>query len=388
MKAVVAIALLLAAPAARAFEWSGFVAFEGRSFLEGEGLAGQESTTGSVAFEPELYHEWQDGDQSFRLTLFGRWDARDPERSHADVRELYWQKAARRWELAVGLRKVFWGVTESVHLVDVINQTDLVEDPDGEAKLGQPMVQLRLLRSWGTLDLYLLPFFRERTFAGEDGRLRPLLPIDTRQTKYESSQDEEHLDWALRWSRSVGPLDVGVAHFRGTGREPRLLPGIDAQGRPVLAPSYEQIEQTSLDLQATLGPWLWKLEALDRRDRLDHFNAAVGGFEYTFFDVARSGIDVGVLAEYTDDTRAERPRGLFVGSRLGFNDAQSTELLLGGLIGLETEGTFLNLEGARRIGQRWKVELRLRAFLGVAPEDPFFSFRRDDYLQLQVVRYF
>ena len=45
-------------------------------------------------------------------------------------------RSNRDWSLSIGLGKVFWGVTEFNHLVDVINQTDLVEGIDGEAKLG------------------------------------------------------------------------------------------------------------------------------------------------------------------------------------------------------------------------------------------------------------
>ena len=47
--------------------------------------------------------------------------------------------------MRLGLRKVYWGVTESQHLVDVINQTEGVENLDGEDKLGQPMLNLALI---------------------------------------------------------------------------------------------------------------------------------------------------------------------------------------------------------------------------------------------------
>ena len=92
------------------------------------------------------------------------------------LREAYW--AYEDWsykgteiELLVGINKVFWGVTESVHLVDIVNQTDLVEDLDQEDKLGQPMVNLALQHDWGLLNIYLLPYFRERTFPGIDWSL-------------------------------------------------------------------------------------------------------------------------------------------------------------------------------------------------------------------------
>ena len=62
--------------------------------------------------------------------------------AHGDIRELAYVHASDDWELRLGIRKEFWGVTEFQHLVDVINQTDGVEDFDGEDKLGQQMVNL------------------------------------------------------------------------------------------------------------------------------------------------------------------------------------------------------------------------------------------------------
>ena len=69
------------------------------------------------------------------FTPFFRLDSSDGERTHLDIRELLWQSYGDTWEVRAGLGKVFWGVTESQYLVDVINQTDLVESPDGEDRL-------------------------------------------------------------------------------------------------------------------------------------------------------------------------------------------------------------------------------------------------------------
>ncbi len=158
--AALVLTLALSA-AAGAGEWSGYVALEARGFACSPGAAGQadDDLVLSASFQPEYYRQWNDGDQTFTFTGFLRYDGEDSERTHADVRELTWQRVGRRWERSAGIRKIFWGVTESQHLVDVINQTDLVEDLDGEEKLGQPMVQLALARAWGTLDLFLLPGF-------------------------------------------------------------------------------------------------------------------------------------------------------------------------------------------------------------------------------------
>ena len=60
---------------------------------------------------------------SFTFQPFIRIDQQDEERSHFDIRELAWLHVGNDWELRTGIRKVFWGVNESQHLVDIINQT-------------------------------------------------------------------------------------------------------------------------------------------------------------------------------------------------------------------------------------------------------------------------
>ena len=155
------------------FEASGKVTGELRGFADEGQFSGQDYLAGvSATVEPEFFWEWNNGDDSLTFKPFLRVDQRDDERTHGDIRELSWVHVGDDWELRTGIRKVFWGVTEFNHLVDVINQTDGVEDIDGEDKLGQAMVNLSLVQEWGIVDLFLLPGFRERTFAGEEGRLR------------------------------------------------------------------------------------------------------------------------------------------------------------------------------------------------------------------------
>ena len=145
---------------------------EYRYFYKEAQFEGQEDQFPSIAFTPEFNMEWNEGYDSFNFTGFFRWD-RDPERTHWDIRELYYQKAHNNWELSLGLKKVYWGVAESNHLVDIINQTDLVESFDGEQKLGQPMVQYTLTtNNIGSFDFFYLPYHRRRTLPGEMGGFR------------------------------------------------------------------------------------------------------------------------------------------------------------------------------------------------------------------------
>ncbi len=382
---------------AQAGEWSGYIAGELRYFPESPLSNDQyEGANFSLSAQPQYSHEWDDGDQSFTFVPFVRLDEHDSERSHFDIRELTWLKASKNgtWELRVGIRKVFWGVTESQHLVDIINQTDLVEHFDGEEKLGQPMINLALIsENWGTLDLFILPGFRERTFPGRKGRLQlTSIPIDTDQVRYESGAKEKHVDLAMRWGFMLGDdLDIGLSHFSGTSREASLVAGLDNQGRLVLIPYYEQIEQTGLDLQFTQEAMLWKLEMISRKNQQGRFTALTGGFEYTF--VRDSGAEIGLLTEYLFDDRHDNATlatedDIMLGLRLTLNDEQSTELLAGGVFDLNSSAAYYLLEASRRLGENWKLSLESYIYSQIPPDDISYGFRNEDFVQLELAWYF
>ena len=378
---------------ATALEVSGNIGAEYRAFMHAPSIQGQHGNNASLSLKAEFVHEWDDGRQVFAFVPFARIDQGDAERTHADIRELTWSRAANAWELRLGIRKVFWGVAESQHLVDIINQTDLVENLDGEAKLGQPMVNLALIRDWGTVDLFVLPYFRERTFPGADGRFRPAIHVDTDNAVYESGAGRRHVDLAVRWSHSLGDYDFGLSHFYGTSREPTLVPGLDKRGRTVLVPHYEIIHQTGIDVQATKGSWLWKLEVMRRSGQAQRYVAVVGGFEYTFYGISDSAADLGVLLEYSRDSRGTRAStpfqdDLFVGVRLALNDIQSSELLAGASIDRKTHARFYNIEASRRLGERWKLSAEARIFSRAPPADAMYGVRNDDVVQLLLTRYF
>lgn len=369
-------------------EWSGFAGLEFRGFTQTAQEARQDHATNlSFAFETEYYHEWDKGNQSIAFVPFFRLDENDNERTHFDIRELNYLKVAENWELRVGIRKVFWGVTEFQHLVDIINQTDLIENLDTEDKLGQPMVNLALINDWGTLDLFVMPYFRERYFPGTSSRLRTIPHIDQTRSQFESSAKEKHIDLAVRYSHYFGDWDIGLSHFYGTSRDPRLLLSTDNSGNPFLIPFYDIINQTSLDLQATKGNMLWKLEALHRSGQAETYNALVGGFEYTFVGIFESAIDIGILSEYHYDDRGESLQTIFeddiaVGARFAFNDAQSSEALIGLIWDRNTGGKFFNIEASRRIGNNFLLEVQGRFFTNQKASDPASVLSQDDYIEL------
>ena len=404
-KSLLMISTLLLAQVGQAveFETSGYVGVEWREYLE----EGQFNTTkvsqadrqyGLVA-EPEFVLSLAEGEHTIVFKPFVRIDSADSQRTHGDIRELSWLTYGDDWELTAGISKVYWGVTESQHLVDIINQTDFVESPDGEDKLGQPMVKLSLIRDWGTLDGFVLPGFRERTFSGEEGRFRPALMISENNAQYEAGEEDAHVDYALRWSHTLDEYDLGLSWFNGTNRDPLLK--YDPSMPTILSPYYAQINQFSADVQATIDSWLWKFEAIyrsfnesliDEFDQLgqpiEDYSAATGGFEYTYYAPFDTNWDIGVLTEYQYDSREDKrlvigQNDVFMGSRIAFNDAASSELLFGFTQDLDSSGTqSVLMELSTRLGGG--VKFNVDVFLPMSEDRSNISsqFKRDDYIQL------
>jgi hypothetical protein len=302
---------------------------------------------------------------------------------------------------------VFWGVTEFHHLIDIINQTDLVENIDTEDRLGQPMLQFSLVRDWGILDMYAMPYFRERLFPGEDARLGIGLPILDDDAQYESGAEEYHLDLALRWSHYFGPLELGISHFSGTSRDPILQPVTVSAATIAVRPYYPLIEQTAIDAQAILGDWAIKFEGFRRSGFAETYHAFNAGFERTFVGLLGTRTDLGVVAEYLYDERGDAAfntvfeHDLAVGARLQLNDAAGSQALFGLIYDTQNDDKIWSVEASRRIGTTWTLGLEARIFADgpdypdnptlamlLAPDSKSAILQTEDYVQLEFKKYF
>ena len=394
-------------------EFTGSVDLDGRWYPQLHAHPEQRAHASGFAVEPKL-HLRGEGDWSFTMAPFFRYDGADSSRTHADLREAYLlmfgEAGDGEWELRLGVDRVFWGVTESQHLVDIINQTDLVEHPNKETKLGQPMAHLTWSGEWGALELFGLSWHRPRTFPGRHGRLRPALAIDRERTSYESSAEEWHVDLAGRFSGSFGPLDIGLSVFDGTSREPTLLPGPvctdlanPACAGLVLAPHYEKIRQYGVDAQITTGQWLLKLEAIHRAGaqnrRLDptlgrgepfryeeeDYAAFIAGVEYTINQVWESDADLSLIAEWAHDERGERATNAFesdilLAARLGLNDEEDTGFTLSTLESLEYSSRAVSAEFKRRLSDSWSLHAEGLVYAEIEEEDVMHDVRRDSFV--------
>ena len=397
--------------------FSGRFGLESRWYPQSPAHAGQRShATGFIA-EPTLFLEDDEG-RSFTLTPFFRFDGADSRRTHADLREayllLFGELGEGEWEARLGVDRVFWGVAELYNPVDIVNQSDLVEHPDGKTKLGQPMAHLTFAGDWGTAELFALPGHRERTFPGRHGRLRSGLVVDPDLVEYESGAEERHLDVAARYSHSFGLLDFGLSVFDGTSREPSirpasfrpLPPGIPlptCDGIPVLAfptalaPYYPQIRQFGLDAQLTTEYLLLKLEAIHRSgapnvpscrhpfgEEEDYAAFVIGG-EYTVYSLFESALDLSLLGEWHRDDRGRSSThqfqdDVFLAARLAFNDVEGTEVTAAIVADTDYGSRTMSVEFSRRLSDEWSLRLESTIMLDIDEADPIRTTWRDSFL--------
>ncbi|MEM6932303.1 MAG: hypothetical protein AAF526_01825 [Pseudomonadota bacterium] len=372
----------------------GNLELEGTGFLEDPQFKGQDRDDISIAGEATVLAEWLNGDLSFRFTPFARWDAADDRRTHADVREFKIDYTTGDWSFTVGADTVFWGKTEVVHLVDIINQTDQVEDLDDEDRLGQPMLKIAYLTDIGEFSAFAMPFFRERTFPGVSGRLRSDPPVNTAKPLFETSANEWTPSFAVRYSGVIGDVDLGLSGFHGMSRDPSFL--FDGES---LRPVYSRISQGGLDMQYTSGATLWKLESVYRagqRDALgrkEAFFAITGGLEHTLFGIFETGADLGLIAEYAFDERGDDALTAFendviFGTRLTLNDQRDTSLLLTSSVDANDGALAIRLEAARRIGEDLTMEIEGQGFLKQDTGTFGGSFADDSFVRAKLKWFF
>ena len=365
----------------------------------------QHSYAGGLALETTFYVE-NDAGTGITVTPFLRYDAGDPDRTFGDFREayllMYGDAGDGEWELRLGIDRVFWGVAELRSLVDIINQTDVIEHPNEKIKRGQPMAHFTLSGEWGALELFAMTWHRARTYPGPRGRQRYEFIVDQDMISYESGAKKWHIDLASRYSGLFGPIEIGLSLFNGTNRESTLLP-IFLDSGLVLAPHYEKIRQFGLDAQLTRGSLLLKLEAIYRAGArnsryIQHLNALeeedyaafILGSEYTLYSILGSNSDLILFAEWVYDGRGRwatnaLENDLFIAARLGLNDPQSTEFVLSVLGSLNKSSRVLAGEFKRRLSSdNWLLHIETSAFLDIDEDDFIYYVRRDSYVKVNL----
>ena len=163
----------------------------------------------------------------------------------------------------------------------------------------------------------------------------------------------------------------------------------------MLVPRYETIRQYGLYGQVTTGPYLFKLEAIDRRGASnnigdkENFKAYVLGAEYSFYSIFDSQIDMTLFVERTYDTRKSLATNafeddIFLTSLFTFNDVNSSELVVGTLVSRDRESQTLALEFSRRLTDQWALEIDSLFVLNAKSNDVLKPVENDSFIALKL----
>ncbi len=377
-------------------DFKGEISLSGRYFPSAPEYSGQKHNNLSMALKAEIFKDL-DEQSSLIFTPFIRLDSADPNRSKGDIREFLYTKYGDDWEASIGIGQVFWGITESRNLVDIINQFDEVEDPTHKTKLGQPLGNITLIRDESYFEFYLLPYFRERPTPGKKGRLRTDPHFLKSDAKFEGGSQWTP-EVAFRWLNTYDDIDVSSHLFFGYAKQPsidiRIIDGVTNYGA-----AYQRIRQLGGTIQKTAGSTLYKLELIgrdgqrDSKTRRTDFLASVIGLEHTMYRVLSDNGDLGLILEYNFDSRRDRSSellqdDLFIATRFSLNDNLNTELLLSSIFDLDGDGQTYQIDFGKRINDSLTYNIKGAVYQNGRPGSTLYILRQDSWLELEIKYYF
>ncbi|MEZ4239694.1 MAG: hypothetical protein R3F59_26770 [Myxococcota bacterium] len=387
MTALLAIAALAqAAPVT----YRGAVAAESRLYAAPPQSVTQfPGPTVSLMADPTFQH--RAGPALTTVEPFLRMDSHDRDRTHADLRRADVVASAGWGTGGAGVAPLRWGVlTGGARIADVLSQPDQVEGPATTARLGQPYASLAVGPPALRLEGLVAPYTRSRTFPGLTGRMRPGYGVDRGDPQFAGRFGPWTPSGAARVALSAGPLDLRVAGFRGTSRDPRFVAQL-TDPRPALA--YDPLEQVALDGALVVGPAVVRAEGALRRyrtgeDRIGSAAAGVG-VELTKYGLVKTA-DLTLLVEAVRD---DRPVGapvtfvdhdVFAALRLAANDPAGSELLAGALVDVVTGFTSVRGTVQRRLDDHWKATVSATVFAGPTRDVLEWWLLGEDHVELQL----
>lgn len=345
--------------------------------------ATKESHRLAVRLAPEW--RWADGGTSMVFSPALYLEGANNGRTRVDVNELYLSTRLGDTTVKAGLSRLFWGVTESRHLVDVVNPPDLAHHYAAEQRLSTAMLHVAHPTPVGRLEVLLLPWERDPKYPGTAGRPRTDLPIHPAVEHPNGTPPA----FAARLAISQGGFDSHVYFFRGLDRETVLA----ARTQPMAAPTEltatrRLIRQWGADLQVPVGNFLAKAELTYRSGYSRNFFSGVAGGEYALSGINGSVVDVSLLGEYQFDLRpADAPlttleRAVYAGVRVALNDPASTEFKFGVVAETTTGARIWRGDASRRIAKNWTVEGTLHVFDNARKSPSLMDYRKDSYVEV------
>lgn len=295
------------------------------------------------------------------------------------------------YQIDIGYDLVYWGVTEGINVINLVNQRDQIRDYFLKQGLGQLMVSASYFGDYITVDTYILPKFEELNFGGTQRPWGLGLPVDDSQTTYESSQGEYHTDYAARLSGMMDNLEYGLTYFNGTYRKP--LYRIDESAQ-YLVPHYIQGSVVGLDAQYIMGSNIYKLElGYFKPNSFESYVSTAFGVERTLDSSLFGDGDSTVYIEYYYDSRQNDntvtfQNDLFLSYKYSTYNAFEVETMIGSIVDTQYGGVIGTFEVAGKITNEIKASLKCLFFDASDTEDSLFYSKNFDQISLGVHWYY
>ena len=379
-----AIVLLLAQPAF-ALEVNGTLS--SRLDFYPDHADGTASEGRSAELKVDAFHDFDESRIVGEFIVRG--DEKDSGRRITEARQAYFRSPFVGFDVFVGNRQEFWGKAESKYVVDVIHQSDAAANEGKSGKLGTPSISAERYLDIGDLQLWYIPYFREKTFNDSDAHPSSGLPVSSAQYARKDGKDAD--DFAARLSSFAGDWDLAGSVFYGTARDPILSVAI---GSSALNPYYALQKSIGLEAQYTGDVTLLKWESLHGTQSsligAHDFAAAVAGIEYTYYRPFETMWDIGLIGEIQHDDRPQAAANQFgvVGVRLVFNDIADSNILFLVSADRKADQSFVSLEVSRRINDVTSVKLTSQFYNARTATSAFGQLSDDDAVTLTLNMFF
>ena len=387
------VLLVLAATNSEANDIRGKLGIDSQWFFDSPALSAQNDSRWQFSGYANVDWAGDIGENgAFALNLFARAAPDADDRFFGDIREGVFKFSRGDTEFKAGVLSETWGVLEAWNPVDIVNQRDMVEDFQGEAKLGQPGLAITTRNDELILSAFALTYSRERRIAEGEDRLRTL-PAPVRAEHFEDGRSQP--SFAARAQYRSGDLDVAVSQFWGHAREPLYNARINPLGELTGFESYYQrISQTGLETQYVIGDSVIKSELIYQSGGADSFIGGGAGFESTFNRIGNSFASLTTYVEFYRDGRADNAPltpfqdEVFVGVRYNLNDTSDTLFEARCTHDLEWHSNLVDLRAQSRIDGIGVIAAQLILPLNVNRDPALRGFENDKYLKLGLAWYY
>ncbi len=336
---------------------------------------------------------------------------------YADIPRGYYQYFGDGYDFLVGSNIVYWGVSESHHVVDSVNQRYTIDQTVDYISLGQPMLNFNLsLGLNSTLSVYGLVYFRDRDQPNAETRFRSPILMSNNDAVYEEGNGR-NLDFAARFRTSQnilwGGVDFALSYFDGTNRAPSSMPNacLTAGGRFIgetacgnliignpqsvfFVPYYSKLRRYGVEFVYSNGDLQLTFEGALSNAIGETYYSAIGGAQYSFGGIGPNGDTLVVVGEYLyDDRSIIQPANIydddvFLGFAYSGNDVAGTNVRGGVYYDVKKDAQIYTVSYSRRINDAIRLEVAGFSVNAAGTNDPLTVAQDDGFVEVSLSYFF